>query len=64
MRCVFARSDTLAVGHNDGSLSIIDAQTLTPIVNFKDRKEEISDAKFSPGMSSEERAELSYITNS
>jgi WD40 repeat protein len=43
-------SDTLAVGHNDGSLSIMDAQTLTPIVNFKDRKEEISDVKFSPGM--------------
>ncbi|CAB4035433.1 echinoderm microtubule-associated -like 6 [Paramuricea clavata] len=41
-------SDTLAVGHNDGSLSIMDAQTLTPIVNFKDRKEEISDVKFSP----------------
>ena len=42
-------SDTLAVGHNDGSLSVFDAQTLTPIVNFKDRKEEISDVKFSPG---------------
>jgi hypothetical protein len=28
----------------------MDAQTLTPIVNFKDRKEEISDVKFSPGM--------------
>ena len=43
-------SDTMAVGHNDGSLSIMDAQTLTPIVTFKDRKEEISDVKFSPGM--------------
>ena len=42
-------SDTMAVGHNDGSLTIFDAQTLTAIVNFKDRKEEISDVKFSPG---------------
>ena len=42
-------SDTMAIGHNDGSLSIIDSQTLAVIVNFKDRKEEISDVKFSPG---------------
>ena len=46
-------SDTLAVGHNDGGLSIFDAQTLTPIVSFKDRKEEISDVKFSPGIAYE-----------
>lgn len=42
-------SDTIAVGHNDGSFSIVDAQTLTLIVNFKDRMEELSDVKFSPG---------------
>ena len=39
----------MAIGHNDGGLSIIDSQTFTVIVNFKDRKEEISDVKFSPG---------------
>lgn len=46
--CYSPGSDTMAIGHNDGSFSIIDAQTLTVIVNFKDRKEEISDVKFSP----------------
>lgn len=49
--CYSPGSDTIAIGHNDGSLSIIDSQTLAVIVNFKDRKEEISDVKFSPGSS-------------
>ena len=40
---------TVAVGQNDGGFLILDAVTLEKIVGFKDRKEEISDVKFSPG---------------
>lgn len=40
---------SLAVGQNDGSFLILDAETLEKIVGFHDRKEEISDIKFSPG---------------
>lgn len=40
---------TLAVGQNDGSFLILDAKTLEKVVSFHDRKEEISDIKFSPG---------------
>lgn len=63
-RCVAysPESDTMAVGHNDGSLSIIDAHTLTSIVSFKDRKEEISDVKFSPGSFNECHVCVPFMT--
>ena len=40
---------SLAVGQNDGSFLILDAETLEKVVGFHNRKEEISDIKFSPG---------------
>ena len=40
---------SLAVGQNDGGFLILDAETLEKVVGFHDRKEEISDIKFSPG---------------
>lgn len=40
----------IAVGLNDGSFHVIDANTLEDIVAFHHRKEEISDIRFSPGM--------------
>lgn len=39
----------LAVGLNDGGFLIMDTNSLEKIVGFKDRKEAISDIKFSPG---------------
>lgn len=42
---------TVAVGQNDGGFLILDSESLEKIVGFKDRKEEISDIKFSPGKS-------------
>lgn len=39
----------IAVGLNDGSFHVIDAETLDDIVAFSHRKEEISDIRFSPG---------------
>ena len=51
-RCVDFSPDglTLAVGQNDGSVIIMETSTLKKVVNFKDRKEMISDVKFSPGI--------------
>ena len=40
---------TVAVGHNDGGFFILDSISLEKIVGFKERKESISDVKFSPG---------------
>jgi len=40
---------SIAVGQNDGSFLILEANTLDKVVAYKDRKEEISDIKFSPG---------------
>lgn len=40
---------TIALGQNDGSLLILDSVSLEKVVAFKDRKEAISDIKFSPG---------------
>lgn len=45
---------TVAVGQNDGGFLILDAESLEKIVGFKDRKEGISDIKFSPGKLSSE----------
>lgn len=42
---------TVAVGQNDGGFLILDSESLEKIVGFKDRKEGISDIKFSPGKS-------------
>jgi microtubule-associated protein-like 6 len=41
---------SLAVGQNDGGFLILEESTLDVVVGYKDRKEEISDIKFSPGM--------------
>ena len=41
---------TIAVGQNDGGLLILDSVTLEKVIGFKDRKEAISDIKFSPGI--------------
>ena len=41
----------MAVGQNDGGFLILDSESLEKIVGFKDRKESISDMKFSPGKS-------------
>ena len=41
----------MAVGQNDGGFLILDSESLEKIVGFKDRKESISDIKFSPGKS-------------
>lgn len=48
---------TVAVGQNDGGFLILDSESLEKIVGFKDRKEGISDVKFSPGNSA-----LAFIT--
>lgn len=40
---------TIAVGQNDGSLLILDSVSLEKVVGYKERKEAISDIKFSPG---------------
>lgn len=40
---------TIALGQNDGSLLILDSVSLEKVVAYKDRKEAISDIKFSPG---------------
>lgn len=40
---------SLAVGQNDGGFLILEATSLEKVVGYKDRKEEISDIKFSPG---------------
>ena len=50
-RCItyHPSAETLAVGLNDGSFMIVDARTLKTLVLTKDRNEEISDIKFSPG---------------
>ncbi|XP_065069605.1 echinoderm microtubule-associated protein-like 6 [Rhopilema esculentum] len=40
--------DTIAVGLNDGSFMIVDARSLQTLIHLKDRKEELSDIKFSP----------------
>jgi len=42
---------SVAVGQNDGGFLILDSESLEKIVGFKDRKESISDIKFSPGNS-------------
>ena len=42
---------SVAVGQNDGGFLILDSESLEKIVGFKDRKESISDIKFSPGKS-------------
>ena len=41
---------SVAVGQNDGGFLILDSESLEKIVGFKDRKESISDIKFSPGI--------------
>ena len=41
---------TVAVGQNDGGFLILDSVSLEKVVGFKDRKEGISDIKFSPGI--------------
>jgi len=40
--------DTIAVGLNDGSFMIVDSRSLQTLIHMKERKEEISDIKFSP----------------
>eukprot|EP00794_Sanderia_malayensis_P008064 gene8064-8927_t len=49
-RCVdyHPSGDTIAIGLNDGSFMIVDARSLQTLIHLKDRKEEISDIKFSP----------------
>lgn len=46
----FVDGKAIAVGLNDGSFHVIDANTLEDIVAFQHRKEEISDIRFSPGI--------------
>ncbi|XP_076834021.1 echinoderm microtubule-associated protein-like 5 isoform X2 [Brachyhypopomus gauderio] len=47
--CFSADGKALAVGLNDGSFLIVNADTLEDLVSFHHRKDTISDIRFSPG---------------
>lgn len=49
--CAFSPDGkALAVGLNDGSFMVVNADTLEDMVSFHHRKEMIADIKFSPGI--------------
>lgn len=47
--CFSPDGKALAVGLNDGSFLIVNADTLEDLVSFHHRKDIISDIRFSPG---------------
>lgn len=48
--CFSPDGKALAVGLNDGSFLIVNADTLEDLVSFHHRKDLISDIRFSPGL--------------
>lgn len=48
--CFSPDGKALAVGLNDGSFLIVNADTLEDLVSFHHRKDSISDIRFSPGL--------------
>lgn len=48
--CFSPDGKALAVGLNDGSFIIVNADTLEDLVSFHHRKDAISDIRFSPGL--------------